>query len=343
MKAPILLSRDDFRNGVFERDNHTCVFCDKPAADAHHIMERRLWNNGGYYLENGASVCSEHHLQCEMTTITVEQVREACGIQRAVIPDHLYEDDRYDKWGNQILPSGRRLRGELFHDVSVQKILEKGGVLGDFSFQVKYPRTHHLPWSEGMHSDDRMLKDVAHFEGKEVIVTEKRDGENTSIYHDFIHARSIDGRNHPSRAWVKNLWGQIAHELPEGWRICGENMYAQHSIAYDSLESYFEGFSMWDDKNRRLHWDEMLAYFEMLGIKPVPVLYRGVFDEKVIRSLYDSKKDWATMEGYVVTLVEGFDYKDFRRSVAKFVRKNHIQTTKHWMHGQRIIPNQLKG
>jgi len=30
--------RDKFRNGVFARDNHTCVFCGNPAVDAHHWM-----------------------------------------------------------------------------------------------------------------------------------------------------------------------------------------------------------------------------------------------------------------------------------------------------------------
>ena len=43
-----LLTRDNFRESVFDRDNHKCVFCDKHAKDAHHIMERRLFNDGGY-------------------------------------------------------------------------------------------------------------------------------------------------------------------------------------------------------------------------------------------------------------------------------------------------------
>jgi hypothetical protein len=30
----------------------------------------------------------------------LEQVREACGIRKAVIPAHLYDDQVYDKWGN---------------------------------------------------------------------------------------------------------------------------------------------------------------------------------------------------------------------------------------------------
>jgi hypothetical protein len=340
MKPAILLSRDDFRESVFKRDNHTCVFCSKPAADAHHVLERRLFPDGGYYIDNGASVCEEHHLQCEMTLISVEQVREACGIQRIVLPEHFYED-RTDKWGNGILPSGMRLRGELFQDESVQKILARGGVLDQFTWQVKYPRTHHLPWSEGMHNDDRMLKTLEHFLGKEVVVTVKKDGENTSMYSDFYHARSIDGRSHSSRDWVKNMWGKIRNDIPVGWRICGENLYAQHSIVYEDLLSYFYGFSIWNERNKCLSWDETLEYFALLGITPVEELYRGVFDERLIRGLYNSKTDWATCEGYVVRLAGEFDYRDFRHSVAKFVRKGHVQTSKHWMHGQRIKPNGL--
>jgi len=128
-----LLTRDNFRIGVFERDNHTCVFCDKPAADAHHIIERRLWPDGGYYLSNGASVCGDHHLDCEMTTISVEDVREACKIEKPILPPHLYADQVYDKWGNIVLPNLQRLKGELFFDESVQKILKRGGVLDLFT------------------------------------------------------------------------------------------------------------------------------------------------------------------------------------------------------------------
>jgi 5-methylcytosine-specific restriction endonuclease McrA len=57
----MLLTRDEFRKQVFERDNYRCVICgakngDKHVKlDAHHIIERRLWADGGYYLENGAT------------------------------------------------------------------------------------------------------------------------------------------------------------------------------------------------------------------------------------------------------------------------------------------------
>lgn len=110
----ILLPRDAFREQVFLRDKHSCVFCKSPAKDAHHILERRLWSDGGYYVDNGASLCAEHHLACEMTLISVEDVREACGITNILVPDQLYPDHVYDKWGNHVLANGTRTRGELF-------------------------------------------------------------------------------------------------------------------------------------------------------------------------------------------------------------------------------------
>jgi len=336
-----LLTRAEFRDAVFARDKHKCVFCGTPAQDAHHIMERRLWPDGGYYIENGASVCAEHHLQCERTTISVEDVRIACNIQHKIIPPHLYDDHVYDKWGNVILPNGSRLKGELFNDESVKKILTDGGVIDTFTDYVKYSRTYHLPWSESITDDDRVIDSTTIFAGKRVIVTEKMDGENTSMYTNYIHARSIDGRTHPSRDWVKQFWNTISYNIPDGYRVCGENLYAKHSIEYSNLESYFMGFSVWDDKNVCLSWDDTLTWFELLGIVPVKVLYDGIYDEILIRNLY-KQMSWDESEGYVVRLADQFNYGDFRHSVAKFVRKNHVQTVKHWMYGQPIVKNNLR-
>ena len=336
-----LLSREDFRDGVFARDTHTCVFCARPAVDAHHIIERRLWADGGYYFDNGASVCADHHIQCETTEITVELVREACGITRTLVPQHLYSDQSYDKWGNPVLSNGTRLKGDLFFDESVQKVLGQGGVLGLFTEQVKYPRTHHFPWSPGVNDDDRVLSSLADFEGRRVIITQKMDGENTSMYCDYFHARSVDGRSHPSRSWCKQFWSTIASDIPKGWRVCGENLYAKHSIAYDSLPSYFLGFSIWNDRNVCLAWDETLEWFELLGITPVPVLYDGPWNECLIRKLW-SDRDWGIVEGYVGRIAGEISYAEFRQLCGKFVRKGHVQTSKHWMHGQPIVPNKMR-
>lgn len=340
-KMSALLSRSDFREAVFARDQHRCVICHGPAIDAHHIIERRLWDDGGYYLDNGASVCAADHRRCEQTILSVEDVRRAAGITRIILPPQFYDDDPIDKWGNSILGNGQRLRGELFFDESVQKILREGGVLDLFTNRVKYPRTWHLPWSPGIHSDDRVMPSIERFIGRRVIVHEKLDGENTTMYADYIHARSVDGRHHPSRDWVKGLWGRLAHDIPPDWRVCCENLFARHSIAYDNLQSYAYGFSVWNERNECLPWDDTKEWLDLLGIAPCPVIYDGLFDERLIRGLYDERRDWATREGYVMRIADGFSYGQYRHCVGKYVRRGHVQTTKHWMHGQPIEQNRL--
>ncbi len=336
-----LLSRKKFQENVFKRDKYICVFCDKDAVDAHHIIERRLWHDSGYYLNNGASVCESHHLDCEMTKISVEDIRIKCGIEKPIIPPHLYKDEIYDKWGNIILSNGLRLKGELFFDDGVQKILREGNKLSLFTDYIKYPRTYHLPWSVGMTDDDRMIQNIDIFKNRRVIVTEKLDGENTTLYNDYIHARSIDSKRHESRDWLKNFWSKFNYNIPKGFRICGENMYAKHSIEYKSLISYFYGFSIWNDKNECLSWDETLEWFKLIHnqIKHVPIIYDGIFKENLIIDLWD---DYDKSEGYVIRIADKFTMRNFKYKVAKYVRKNHVNTITHWMNEKRIIKNELK-
>jgi hypothetical protein len=337
---PKLLPRDQFREGTFARDKHRCVVpgCGAAAADAHHIIDRRLWGDGGYYLENGASVCERHHIEAEQTTIACDSLREWCGIKRIVVPEHLYSeaDAPYDKWGNPILPNGTRMRGELFEDESVQKILAP--VLHLFTNRVKYPRTYHLPSSPGATKDDRKLSNVSQFEKQDVVVTVKMDGENTTMYRDGLHARSLSYSPHPSRDRVKALHASIAHEIPPTWRICGENLYAKHSIHYQHLQSYFQVFSIWDGL-RCLAWDETVEWASMLNLRTVPVLYRGT--EFVPWTPDGQKHNGDEMEGYVARLAREFRYSEFRNAVAKYVRADHVQTHGHWMRDQ-VVPNEVE-
>ena len=204
---------------------------------------------------------------------------------------------------------------------------------------VKYPRTPHLPWSPGATSDDVFLVDTSGFENKQVVVTEKMDGENTTLYQDYMHARSINSRHHESRNWVKGFHSTFAHLIPNGWRICGENMYAIHSIQYEDLPSYFIAFGIFDEQNRCLSWESFLTKCNELNLSTPKVFYSGVWDREKIQGLtYDAK----FVEGYVVRLADSFHYDEFYKSVAKCVRKGHVQSEKHWMH-QMVRPNKLKG
>lgn len=200
----------------------------------------------------------------------------------------------------------------------------------------------HLPWSPGLQNDDRLIQSLDGFEGKRVIVTEKFDGENATLYPDHYHARSLDSRHHPSRDWIKAFHASIKQDIPEGYRICGENMYAKHSIFYDQLPSYFLGFSIWDQYNNCIPWDETVELFELIGIEPVTVLYDGSWE--VFRDGHEFMDQIVAdfgKEGYVVRIADQFAGFDFKRYVAKYVRKDHIQTDEHWMQSE-LIPNVLR-
>ena len=348
---PKLLTREQFKEAVFARDSHKCIFCGKTAAetpegklDAHHILERRLWPDYGYYLDNGATVCEEHHLACEQTVISVDEVRDAAGITKKLVPPQFYDDHAYDKWGNPILEDGRRAKGELFFDESVQKVLTQGGVIDKFTPYAKYGRTFHLPHSPGIHDDDKALKDFSNFEGKRVVITAKMDGENTTCYSDgHVHARSIDSRGGEDRAWVKKfLIENVCFNLPEGWRVCGENVWAEHSIHYEGLPSYFLGFSIWNERNECLSWEDTLLWFKLLDITPVETLAPAgiLFSEDLLKTV-ERKLDWEKDEGYVIRIADGFKYGEFKSSIAKYVRAGHVQTTTHWRAGRAFTSNEL--
>ncbi|MFB6580476.1 RNA ligase family protein [Streptomyces sp. NPDC056402] len=202
--------------------------------------------------------------------------------------------------------------------------------------RIHYPRTPHLPWSPGAAADDVRAVGLTGLAGHEVVVTEKLDGENTTLYADGLHARSLDSAHHPSRAWVKGLQGRIGPGIPAGWRVCGENLYARHSIPYEDLDSWFYGFSVWDGEHC-LDWDRTVRFLRGLGVPTPRVLWRGTFDERALRKL---KLDTTREEGYVVRTAAGFAREDFGRCVAKWVRGGHVQTSTHWMFAQ-VVPNGL--
>ncbi len=206
------------------------------------------------------------------------------------------------------------------------------------SARFKYPRTPHLPWSPGVTDDDVRCVSTDLFKDKHIVVTEKMDGENTTLYSDHCHARSVDSRHHPSRNWVKRLHASIAQDIPLGWRICGENLYARHSIAYENLKSYFYAFSIWNERNFCMSWSDTLQWFELLGLQAPNLLYRGLWNEALLTSIV---VDEGSVEGYVVRLENEFHYENFKTSVAKWVRKGHVQTDTHWMHAEIIVNGQL--
>lgn len=338
------LSRNEFRELTFKRDGYKCLFCDSTEGlDAHHIIERRLFDSClGQHLDNGATVCEFHHMLCEQTVITCDQVRDKAGILKTVLPENLYPDHVYDKWANILYANGRKSVGPLFYDESVQKVLKDGKLLSSFTPWVKYPRTYHHPLSDHKTEDDKVNLNIAtHLKDGDIVITIKMDGENFSGYPEYCHARSLNSGNHESRNWAKTFHFQnIAYNLPEGMRYCAENLYAKHAIHYTELDSYLLGFQIWD-KNTCLSWDDTKEWFELLNLPSVKEIYRGPYDENVILSLFkEVVKDGH--EGIVIRTVNSFGYNEFKNKVSKLVRANHIADgSNHWRF-KKIIPNLLK-
>lgn len=207
--------------------------------------------------------------------------------------------------------------------------------------KIKYPRTHHLPWSASLTQDDCILFYDDHFKGSPVIVTEKMDGENCNLCSEGIYARSIDSPITEWRIPVKDLWARLGHKIPKGFRICGENVSAVHSINYTcKLPSVFLAFSVWEN-DTCFDWQEGIKLVEMICedaglprdyIKWVPVLYQGVYDLQQIHSSWINQrvKNGIESEGYVIRKINSFSIKDFHFNVGKYVRCDHVQTSSNW-------------
>lgn len=200
--------------------------------------------------------------------------------------------------------------------------------------RYKYPRTVHLSYSKGYTSDDKVLRNEDIFKDMEIVITEKMDGENTTIYNDYYHARSIDSKHQEYHSYLlSNILPKIQYLIPEGVRICGEYLYAEHSIHYDNLRDYFLMFSIWD-RDTCLSWENTKEYAKLLGLKLVPELYVGKYNEKVVKEIAKKVVEHGG-EGIVIRNIKSFRYEDFSKNVAKYVRANHVQTNTHWT--QQII------
>ncbi len=202
----------------------------------------------------------------------------------------------------------------------------------------KYGRTYHLPISPGATSDDKIMDNLDALMKGDLIITEKMDGENTTIHSGGTHARSVDSRYHPSRDWLKAFAAGISIHLSDNERIVGENVFARHSIIYDQLPSYFLGFC-WIVDNVIQAWDATLVRFEELGVTPVSILYQGLYREQLFEDIAASL-DQQTQEGFVARIADAFPESDIPLNMGKYVREGHVQSETHWMKAE-MIPNKL--
>lgn len=198
--------------------------------------------------------------------------------------------------------------------------------------RTKYPRTAHLPTSEGSTSDDKWAskETLAYLaSGINLVVSEKMDGGNLTFTRSHFYGRSMDSTSNPWDIPAKALWASLRHDIPEGWRLSGESMYARRSVSYDRLEGLYIVFGIWDETNTLLAWDDMVEWCELLGLPTAPVLYRGT-DFKEATSVWKKTTNSDVSEGFVVRDSGRITYEDFPKKFAKHVRANHVRTAANW-------------
>ena len=209
--------------------------------------------------------------------------------------------------------------------------------------KTKYPHSWHLPYSEKPTKGDTKHDRDDHFTNKQVVVSIKMDGENTTIYNDSIHARSLDSKvDSEDRRWIDTLRkSKVEGNIPDDYRICGENLFYRHTCIYDDLDSMFYVFSIWDG-DKCLSWDETKMWCGILGLNHVPIIYEGIYDIDIIGEKYkEYVKNNKSVEGYVVRIIDEFNISNFSNSLSKFVAKSFIIPSNHWRHSAKTL-NKLK-
>lgn len=208
----------------------------------------------------------------------------------------------------------------------------------------KYPSTKQWPWSDKIHRDDTVHRNPSFFLGKEVVVTEKLDGGNTSLYQGSVFARSVDSPAHQGWfAMVKKYHGWKTSgaipEWPQSLVMYGEDMYGIHSLEYDAMRrnETYRTFAVRETAfDIFMPWDKVVHYAEMLGLKTVPVVFRGVFTTtEEITTFFRLKRlepssIGGEREGFVMRIADGFHADNFGTAVTKYVRPGHVQTDEHW-------------
>jgi RNA ligase len=198
----------------------------------------------------------------------------------------------------------------------------------------KYDRTYHFPFSKGAKNDDKISFDWQGILEKELVITEKLDGENTCLKAEGVYARSHAA---PTRnPWAENMWQIWSNAKPYlgDLEIFGENLYGVHSIEYSNLPAYFFVFAI-RDGDTWLSWDEVTFYAQALDLPLAPVLARGRFTEQqlantILEYVNQPSRFGGEMEGVVVRNTAAFEPAFFYQNVLKYVRENHVQTDEHW-------------
>ena len=203
---------------------------------------------------------------------------------------------------------------------------------------AKYPRTPYSPWSPQTSEADRVIAEMSNFIGRRVVITEKLDGANVTLYDGRAFTRGMNTDRAPWLGMVKkhHAWKTSGARRSA---IHGEDIYAVHSIKYDPVPERrtFYVFALRDvQKNVFESFDKTVSVCKTMDFATVPILYDGEFESgqalrgRLELEMSESSGLGGEREGVVVRIADGFPVREFERSICKLVRVGHIQTDTHW-------------
>ena len=206
---------------------------------------------------------------------------------------------------------------------------------------MKYPRTPYSPWSPNI--PDRLIANMDNFINKPIVITEKIDGSNTLLHNGLVYGRSVDiPANNGWLAMVKKYHAWKTMGIKDRL-FYGEDIFGIHSIEYGPVkpEQTFYLFAIhYPEVNIWQSWADTEWHAREFGFETVPVLHKGQANSITeLKTLTDdlmklpSKLSGGTKEGIVIRSAAHFI--DFKNSVCKLVRSNHVQTDEHWTYNWR--------
>jgi len=208
--------------------------------------------------------------------------------------------------------------------------------------RLKYPRTPYWPYSPTIGRGDTVHPDPQRFVGRPVVVTEKLDGSNVLIHRGKVYGRSV--AYEAANKWTAMVKKHHAWKVtePDAY-LYGEDIYGVHSIEYGAVreEETFHAFALRDAKGDFRSMAALERFATERNISVVPVIFRGVFASIArMRGFIERQHSKRSVlggerEGVVVRVAEGFASAQFARSVCKSVRRDHVQTDRHWTRNWR--------
>ena len=151
----------------------------------------------------------------------------------------------------------------------------------------RYPRIPHLLGGRGTPDDDVLDDDAReHLLRKEVVVEEKLDGANVSLWQDDglvqVALRggpgSMDRAGHLGRlrAWLGGHHAEVTALLHGGLVAYGEWLLLTHTVSYDRLPDYLVLLDLLDTSGAWLAPDDRNRRCSESGLPVPPEVWRGV-------------------------------------------------------------------